>query len=50
MPVPTEITLHQKSKLLEIAFDDASRYRFPFEFLRVFIGAGLIICFAVGYT
>ena len=36
MPVPTEITLHQKSKILEIAFDDSSRYHYPFEFLRVF--------------
>jgi DUF971 family protein len=33
---PTEITLHQKSKTLEIAFDDGSRFTFPFEFLRVF--------------
>ena len=32
---PTEITLHQQSKLLEIAFDDGSRYRLPYEFLRV---------------
>lgn len=35
MPSPAEITLHQKSKLLEIAFDDGARYRFPYEFLRV---------------
>jgi len=33
---PTEITLHQKSKTLEIAFDDGVRYQLPFEFLRVF--------------
>ncbi len=32
---PTEITLHQESKLLEVAFDDGSRYRLPYEFLRV---------------
>ena len=32
---PTEITLHQKSCELEIAFDDGARYRFPYEFLRV---------------
>lgn len=32
---PEEITLHQQSRLLEIAFDDGSRYRFPYEFLRV---------------
>ena len=32
---PSEITLHQQSKLLEIAFDNGSRYRLPYEFLRV---------------
>lgn len=36
MPSPTEITLHQQSEILEIAFDDGARYRMPFEFLRVF--------------
>ena len=36
MTIPTEITLHQQSKLLEVAFDDGARYRFPFEFLRVY--------------
>ena len=34
--IPTEITLHQQSRLLEIAFDDGARYKLPFEFLRVF--------------
>ena len=34
--IPIEITLHQQSRMLEIAFDDGVRYRFPFEFLRVF--------------
>ena len=33
---PTEITLHQQSRLLELAFDDGARYKLPFEFLRVF--------------
>ena len=33
---PTEITLHQQSKILELAFDDGTRYKLPFEFLRVF--------------
>lgn len=33
---PTEITLHQQSRVLEIAFDDGARYKLPFEFLRVF--------------
>lgn len=34
-PVPTEIRLHQKSKLLEIVFADGRGYRLPYEFLRV---------------
>jgi len=35
-PRPTEIKLHQKSRLLEIAFDDGQRYTLPCEYLRVF--------------
>ena len=34
-PTPTEITLHKKSRLLEVKFDDGSHYRLPAEFLRV---------------
>ena len=33
---PTEITLHQKSRLLEIAFADGRGFRLPYEFLRVY--------------
>jgi len=33
---PTEIKLHQKSRVLEIAFSDGRQFRFPFEFLRVY--------------
>lgn len=32
---PTEIKLHQKSRLMEIAFDDGRAYRLPYEYLRV---------------
>lgn len=35
-PHPTEIKMHQKSRLLEIAFDDGKRFSLPFEYLRVF--------------
>jgi len=35
MSTPTEITLHQQSKVLEIAFEDGARYKLAFEFLRV---------------
>ena len=34
--VPTTITLHQKSRVLEIAFSDGRSFRFPYEFLRVY--------------
>jgi DUF971 family protein len=35
-PRPTEIKLHQKSRLLEIAYDDGKRFSLPCEYLRVF--------------
>jgi DUF971 family protein len=35
-PAPTEITLHQKSQLLEISFADGKTFRLPAEFLRVY--------------
>ena len=35
-PIPTEITLHQKSNLLEIAFSDGRRFSLSTEFLRVY--------------
>jgi DUF971 family protein len=34
--VPTAITLHQKSRVLEIAFADGHSFRLPYEFLRVY--------------
>jgi DUF971 family protein len=36
VPQPTEITLHQASRALEIAFADGKSFRLPCEFLRVF--------------
>ena len=35
-PTPTEITLHQKSRVLEISFSDGMRFELPYEFLRVY--------------
>jgi DUF971 family protein len=35
-PIPTEITLHKQSKVMEIAFADGARFSLPFEYLRVF--------------
>ena len=34
--VPTGITLHQSSRVLEIAFGDGKVFRLPCEFLRVY--------------
>ncbi len=33
---PTGITLHQKSRLLEIAFSDGKTFKLPYELLRVY--------------
>jgi DUF971 family protein len=35
-PRPTEITLHQQSRVLEVAFDDGKQFRLPCEYLRVY--------------
>jgi DUF971 family protein len=34
-PAPTEIRLHQKSRLMEIAFADGKTFRLSYEYLRV---------------
>lgn len=34
-PTPTEITLHQKSRLMEIVFSDGKRFQLSYELLRV---------------
>lgn len=34
-PVPTEIRLHRKSRLLEVAYGDGRRYQLTCEYLRV---------------
>ncbi len=33
---PTELTVHQSSRLLEIGYEDGTVYRLPFELLRVY--------------
>jgi len=35
-PVPTEIRLRQKSRVMELAFADGSRFELNFELLRVY--------------
>ncbi len=35
-PYPTEIKLHQKSRILDITFSDGKIFQYPCEFLRVY--------------
>jgi DUF971 family protein len=35
-PLPTEIKLHQSSRVLELVFADGRSFRLPYEFLRVY--------------
>jgi len=35
-PVPSALTLHQSSRVLEIGFSDGASFRLPFELLRVY--------------
>lgn len=35
-PIPTEIRLRTRSRVLEVSFDDGIRFELPFEYLRVY--------------
>ena len=35
-PIPTEIKLHQKTRRIELAYEDGERFELSYEFLRVF--------------
>ncbi len=35
-PQPVSLTVHQASRVLEIAFDDGRQFRIPFELMRVY--------------
>jgi len=35
-PSPTDVTVHQTSRVLAISFDDGCAFRIPFELLRVY--------------
>ena len=35
-PLPTEIKLHQASRMLELTFDNGKTFQLPCEFLRVY--------------
>ena len=47
---PTEIKLHQKSRVLAIAFDDGRRFELPCEYLRVFSRAAEVLTSATPVT
>ena len=34
-PIPTDVKLHQASRVLELVFPNGRRFRLPYEFLRV---------------
>ena len=34
--VPTEIKLHQTSRVMEVSFSDGRQFRLPYEYLRVY--------------
>lgn len=36
MPKPTNISLHQKSRILEIEYSDGKNFKLPCEYLRVY--------------
>ena len=36
MAKPTDISLHQKSRVLELTYDDGTNYKLPCEYLRVY--------------
>jgi DUF971 family protein len=35
-PTPTALTVHQQSRVLEVAFSDGAHFRLPMELLRVY--------------
>jgi DUF971 family protein len=35
-PQPTSLTVHQRSRVLEVGFADGSTFRIPFELMRVY--------------
>ena len=34
-PAPQSITVHEKSRVLEVVFSDGAAFRIPFELMRV---------------
>ena len=36
MPTPTELNLHQQSRVLDLSFEDGTHFSLPCEYLRVY--------------
>ena len=36
VPLPTNITLHQASRVLTLSYEDGQQFDLPYEFLRVY--------------
>lgn len=49
-PTPTEISLHRKSRVLQIAFADGQRFQLPCEYLRVYSHAAEVVAKRVPET
>jgi DUF971 family protein len=47
-PIPSEIKLHQASRLLELGYEDGSTYQLSFEYLRVFSPSAAVRGHGVG--
>lgn len=47
-PIPTEIRLHQKSRIIELVFASEKRYELTYEFLRVFTPSAEALGHGVG--
>lgn len=41
-PLPTEIKLHQQSRIMEITFSDGASFRLPYELLRVYSPSAMV--------
>lgn len=35
-PIPTALTVHSQSRILEVAFSDGAEFRIPFELMRIY--------------
>jgi len=35
-PLPTSLTVHQASRVLEVSFNDGAHFRIPFELMRIY--------------